>query len=161
MCSQKEQSIGNIPLTNIKRSQNNSQKLNSKYNSRVPTLYEQQLMKNILPSCKQARQFRAQPLPDGSCSGVPEKKVKPPTQAAPFSVAERGAKQAEEWSKKVSSSVCKLGAIPICFRPRYISKHISRFSIVSRLFFSFTHGCFRADNHRYVPLYKRHNKSFA
>ena len=24
--------------------------------------------------------------------------------------------------------------------------------------FSFTYDCFRADNHRYVPFYKRHNK---
>ena len=26
------------------------------------------------------------------------------------------------------------------------------------LFFSFTHDCFRADKHRYVPLYKRHKR---
>ena len=44
----------------------------------------------------------------------------------------------------------------IFFQPRYIGKRISWLLIVSRLF---KHDCFRADNHRYVPLYKRHNKS--
>nr|E2RYF8.1 RecName: Full=Targeting protein for Xklp2 homolog; Short=TPX2 homolog; AltName: Full=Microtubule-associated protein TPX2 homolog [Patiria pectinifera]BAJ24842.1 microtubule-associated protein homolog-like [Patiria pectinifera] len=59
---------------------------------------------------ERARQFRAQPLPDLTwCSGVPDKKVKPPTQMAPFSVAEKGAKQAEEWSKKMEEEIrdCK------------------------------------------------------
>ena len=47
-------------------------------------------------------------------------------------------------------------------RCRFCSSKIYRQTYMYHNFFSFTHDCFRADNHRYMyaPLYKlRHNKS--
>ena len=38
------------------------------------------------------------------------------------------------------------------FHPRYIAKHKSQFcDSITIICFSFTHDCFRADNHKYVP----------
>ena len=54
-----------------------------------------------------------------------------------------------------NGNVIKLGWYRF-LHPWYIVKHISRFPIIS-LFFSFTQNCFK-HKHRYVPLYKHHDK---
>ncbi|XP_022108110.1 targeting protein for Xklp2 homolog [Acanthaster planci] len=77
----------------------------------------------MLQEEEKARQFRAQPLPDLSlCSGVPVKKVKPPTQLAPFCVADKGADKAEEWSKKIEEEIkeCKRMASAFKAKPANI-----------------------------------------
>ena len=53
-----------------------------------------------------ANQFKAQPLRCFDNPRLPDKKAKPVTKPEPFmSVEQRGARQAEQWSKKVN--VCK------------------------------------------------------
>ncbi|XP_033625483.1 targeting protein for Xklp2 homolog [Asterias rubens] len=66
-------------------------------------------MQELLLEEEKARKFQAQPMPYGNLTGIPVKQVKPPTQSAPFTVAEKGAKQAEEWRKKMEEEVreCK------------------------------------------------------
>ena len=41
----------------------------------------------------------------------------------------------------------------------YRQTFIAIFDSIPIICFSFTHDCFRADNHRYVPFYKHDNKS--
>ena len=59
----------------------------------------------------------------------------------------------------LEKSECRLGRYQIFSSTIYRQTYIVIFDGIVIVFFSFTHNCFRADNHRYLSFYKHHNKS--
>ncbi|XP_060066423.1 targeting protein for Xklp2 homolog [Ylistrum balloti] len=68
---------------------------------------KEEKIKEILEEEKRAREFQAQSCPGQTGDTLPEKHTKPPTRPQPFNfdIDSRGAKRAEEWSRKIEEEL--------------------------------------------------------